>query len=62
MQLTDRAIGAYCPMVPHAPPMSNQRKPEPALVLADHHGTTWGLYQDGDLWEVPEGYEWEAGK
>ena len=28
----------------------------------DQHGTTWGLYQDGDLWEVPEGYDWEDGE
>ena len=23
----------------------------------DKHGTKWMLYQDGDLWEYPEGYE-----
>lgn len=21
-------------------------------------GVTWRLHQDGDLWEVPDGYEW----
>lgn len=24
----------------------------------DDRGTTWRLYQDGDLWEVPDGFEW----
>lgn len=24
----------------------------------DKDGTVWRLYQDGDLWEVPDGFEW----
>ena len=24
--------------------------------MTDQHGTTWTLYQDGDLWEVPKGF------
>lgn len=24
----------------------------------DKHGTVWRLYQDGDLWEYPKGYQW----
>ncbi len=24
--------------------------------LTDRQGTTWTLHQDGDLWEVPEGF------
>jgi hypothetical protein len=31
-------------------------------ILDDAHivsdGITWRLHQDGDLWEVPDGYEW----
>ena len=27
-----------------------------ASIVSD--GVRWHLYQDGDLWEVPEGYEW----
>ena len=27
-----------------------------AAVVND--GVTWRLHQDGDLWEVPDGYEW----
>jgi hypothetical protein len=26
--------------------------------FTDAAGTTWYLHQDGDLWEVPEGFEW----
>ena len=24
----------------------------------DSQGITWRLHQDGDLWEVPDGFEW----
>lgn len=24
----------------------------------DSQGVVWRLYQDGDLWEVPDGYDW----
>lgn len=24
----------------------------------DTQGVVWRLHQDGDLWEVPDGYEW----
>ena len=27
--------------------------------MTDGAGTTWRLHQDGDLWEVPDGFEWE---
>ena len=27
--------------------------------MTDDSGTTWRLHQDGDLWEVPDGFEWE---
>lgn len=27
-----------------------------ASIVSD--GVRWHLHQDGDLWEVPEGYEW----
>ena len=27
-----------------------------ASIVSD--GVTWRLHQDGDLWEVPDGYEW----
>lgn len=27
-----------------------------ASITSD--GVTWRLHQDGDLWEVPDGYEW----
>lgn len=29
-------------------------------VLTDSNGQVWNLYQDGDLWIIPEGYEWEG--
>jgi hypothetical protein len=25
--------------------------------FTDENGTTWTLHQDGDLWEIPEGFE-----
>lgn len=28
------------------------------MEYTDQHGVTWGLHQDGDLWEVPADYEW----
>ena len=30
-------------------------------VMADDNGVTWRLYQDGDLWEVADGYEFPEG-
>jgi hypothetical protein len=29
-----------------------------ASMVSD--GTTWRLHQDGDLWEVPDNWDWEA--
>lgn len=29
-----------------------------ACEMTDDHGITWRLYQDGDLWEVADGYQW----
>ena len=29
-----------------------------ACEVTDDHGITWRLYQDGDLWEVADGYQW----
>lgn len=28
-------------------------------LLTDSDGTNWTLYQDGDLFLVPEGFDWE---
>jgi hypothetical protein len=28
--------------------------------MVDDKGVTWRLHQDGDLWEVADGYQWEA--
>ena len=33
---------------------------ERSASWTDQQGITWYLHQDGDLWAVPEGYEWEA--
>ena len=30
-------------------------------VMTDDEGVTWRLYQDGDLWEVADGYEFPEG-
>jgi len=30
------------------------------VSVTDEHGTTWTLYQDGDLWEVPEGFNFDT--
>ena len=27
-------------------------------TLTDDRGQVWYLHQDGDLWQVPEGWEW----
>ena len=27
-----------------------------SAAMTDDNGTTWRLYQDGDLWEVPDGF------
>ena len=30
--------------------------------MTDEHGNTWTLHQDGDLWQIPEGFtfpEWD---
>lgn len=29
-----------------------------SATLTDGRGTVWHLYQDGDLWQVPAGWEW----
>lgn len=29
-------------------------------VLTDRNNTTWTLYQDGDLFLVPDGFDWET--
>ena len=29
-----------------------------ACEMTDDNGITWRLYQDGDLWEVADGYQW----
>ena len=28
--------------------------------MTDNKGETWRLHQDGDLWEVPDSFDWEA--
>ena len=30
-----------------------------SCAFTDADGVTWTLYQDGDLWEVPEGFTFE---
>ena len=30
-----------------------------SVSITDDDGVTWTLYQDGDLWEVPEGFTFE---
>jgi hypothetical protein len=27
-------------------------------AVIESNGVRWRLHQEGDLWEVPEGYEW----
>ena len=29
-----------------------------SVAVTDENGVTWRLYQNGDLWEVPDGFEW----
>jgi hypothetical protein len=29
------------------------------VSMTDDNGTTWKLHQDGDLWEVPDGFVFE---
>jgi hypothetical protein len=29
------------------------------VSMTDENGTKWILYQDGDLWEVPEGFDFD---
>jgi hypothetical protein len=30
-----------------------------SAAMTDDNGTTWRLYQDGDLWEVPDGFSFD---
>ena len=31
-----------------------------SVSMTDEHGVVWTLYQDGDLWEIPAGFNFET--